>query len=105
MTSRLETPNPEVQKAQIRANERRELKKLDRELKLLDVGLLGRLLGSHEHSPLNTAAFICFMFYVTFMTIIFVPSEMLTGKAEILAIIAGIILPIVGYLLGRGSSR
>lgn len=98
MNNRLETPNPEVQKAQIRANERRDLKQLD-------VGVVGRLLGSNQHSSINIAALICILFYLAFLTVLLVPSGMLEGKTDALAIIAGIILPIVGFIFGKGSNQ
>ena len=96
MTSRLEIPDPEVQKAQIGAKE-----KLD--LKQAEIGFIGKIFGSQESAPLNTAALICLIFSFCFIyVLIFLPGSV-QEKSESLAIIAGIVLPIMGFIFGRSQ--
>jgi hypothetical protein len=68
-----------------------------------EMGLIGRIIGSRDHAPFNIAAFVAILATLSLLIIIvFSPDPAKLDFAT--KVLLPIILAVLGYLFGRGTS-
>jgi hypothetical protein len=74
---------------------------LDQTRMSLEAGWLGKIFGSKENAPTNTAGSILFLFFVSILIVLFFETRM--EAVEYLKLVLPVITLVLGYLFGKST--
>jgi high-affinity Fe2+/Pb2+ permease len=97
-------PKHETQSPPTTPSEQKGVTDGDLKRQVQDLGFLGKMFGSRDHSPSNIAGLAIIVAFLILVGILFAPDSLSLPKKDVFTLVSGIITLTLGFLFGRSTN-